>query len=207
VAIVFIGACTQPAAAPNQSSSPPPAEPTAASPAAPTAAGTPLRGGASSPVVSPVAGAPIERAVLAKGERNSEPVEPTTTFRPNTKEIHLVGRVANAPRDTRLKVTWRAMDAPGNRGADVLAERELRIEGSRPFAFEFQPGQALAPGRYAAELAVNGSTAQTLAFSVVAPIPPVLARPENELPSLPGASQGPDPKPTNLQFIVDASGS
>jgi hypothetical protein len=219
--LVAIMAGCAPAAPPSPTASPAPKEsaakptvaekPTAApqKPTAPEAKPTaPVASPAASPVASPVAtDTRIERAVLAKDQRNSEPIDPTTTFRPNTKEIHLVGRSGTVPSGTRIKAVWRVVDAPEHRGAAQLAEREISIDSNRPFDFSLEVRDDLAAGRYAADLLLNGQVVRTLDFSVVALVPPVLARPETELPSPPGASAPPEPKPTNLEFIVDSSGS
>src|SRR5688572_7870952 len=197
--VAMLAACAPPTAAPPP---PPPIQQ-----AAPTAVSQATGAAVSSPVASPVATGPIERAVLAKDARNFEPVDPTTVFRPNTKEIHLVGRTLNAPSSSKIKASWRTVEVPEQSGTNVIGEKELTLDGSRGFDFELTLRPPVPVGRYAVELSVNGQVAQTLPFSIVAPPIPVLARPENDLPDLPGASPQADPKPTNLQFIVDSSGS
>jgi Ca-activated chloride channel homolog len=64
----------------------------------------------------------------------------------------------------------------------------------------------LPPGRYAADVSVDDAVPQRIPFTILPPAPPILARHGEELPNAPAAAP-PKPEPTNLEFILDASGS
>lgn len=223
VALLLLAACGQATPAPTATAPPATTAPTVAAPTVapttpPTVAPTatqrprptpaPTASPTTAPSPTPVLQARLERLTLAKGVKDFEPVDPAASFKLGTKKIYLTGRVVGAPRGTKLKVAWKVVNMPGQAGTDEVLERELAAEGTRPFAFSLEVPQPLPAGQYAAELSLNGKLVERLPFSVLAPAVPVLARPENELPSAPGSSAAaPESKPTNLQFIIDVSGS
>ncbi|CAN5913445.1 hypothetical protein BH23ACT11_BH23ACT11_27990 [soil metagenome] len=71
---------------------------------------------------------------------------------------------------------------------------------------DYQVGNDLPPGEYAAEVSLNGQVVETLDFTVYVPPLPVIAYPGRELPNAPTAATA-EVRATNLQFVVDASGS
>lgn len=154
-------------------------------------------------------GPEIEGAMLTREEGESEPVE---TFRTRLDDVvYVSGETVGLPEGTELNVSWIAENVPeyenqaAANGEEVWSETEY-LEGDRPFEFGYEPNNLWAPGEYKVEISLDGVLADTLDFNVVEPVPPVLARPERDLPNAPSAAPG-DIEPTNLQFVVDASGS
>lgn len=154
-------------------------------------------------------GSEIEGAMLTREEGGSDPVE---TFRTRLDDrVYVSGDTVGLAESTELNVAWIAEDVPEYDNQDALSGEEVGsetdyVEGDRPFEFWYEPSNVWAPGEYKLEVSLDGVLAETLDFNVVEPVPPVLARPERDLPNAPPAAPG-DIEPTNLQFIVDASAS
>src|SRR2546425_3280475 len=128
-----------------------------------------LREGPSLSAASPGEGAIITRGVMAKRltPLSSVPLEVTDKFPPNQGVIHAVVTVSNAPRDTRLKVVWTAIDvgtvaAPNTK----VGESESTTEGSGNVVFTWQDG-SFPVGTYKVDIYLNGKPDRTLKFSVL----------------------------------------
>ena len=128
-----------------------------------------LREGPSLSAASPGEAAIISRGVMAKRltPLSSTPLEVTDKFPPNQGVIHAVVTVSNAPRDTRLKVVWTAIDvgtvaAPNTK----VGESESTTEGSGNVVFTWQDG-SFPVGTYKVDIYLNGKPDRTLKFSVL----------------------------------------
>jgi Mg-chelatase subunit ChlD len=156
---------------------------------------------------APAVSARVENATPAMGEQDNRPLQPTAQFRYGATEFYVVGELRDATESTSVRTSWRVVDAPEYRGSNPITTESKRISGSQWFWFRLHRDDSLPPGRYAAEIAVDQAAPHRVEFTVVAAAPPVAARPEKDLPSTPGRAQPTALQPTNLQFIVDASGS
>src|SRR2546425_7935590 len=128
-----------------------------------------LREGPSLSAASPGEGAIITRGVMAMRltPLSSAPLEVTDKFPPNQGVIHAVVTVSNAPRDTRLKVVWTAIDvgtvaAPNTK----VGESESTTEGSGNVVFTWQDG-SFPVGTYKVNIYLNGKPDRTLKFSIL----------------------------------------
>lgn len=137
------------------------------------ASGFLLRGEAPAPVGRPpIAATPGAGAVTATLARDVsadyEPIEPTTTFAPDTPVIHIAFQVSAASAGTRLKSVWTVVDvgaaAPAN---SQLAESTLTLPGPAPGSFRLRRGSEPWPvGDYKVELYLDDRLVLTLPFQV-----------------------------------------
>lgn len=170
----------------------------------PTSTPTPL------PTATPTLADPAVRDVRLL-RNGADPVSAggLTVFRTTDTGIRLAGAVTDAGPETQLGVVWRLLEAPGGE-----VPLELRIglretavvEGSRPFEFVLGTELPAPPGLYEATLTLAGRAVEERRFRLVAPPPPVLAGPSGRIRGAPRTAPPPI-RPTNVQFIVDASGS
>lgn len=113
----------------------------------------------------------ITKAVTAQGVQGTtfEPVNITDNFAPDQNEFHVIVTLTNAPKDSRVKVVWTAVDVgaalPPNTKID---EAEVKAEGSRNLDFTLKrTAPQWPPGLYKAEIFWNGKLDRTLNFIVV----------------------------------------
>jgi len=171
-----------------------------------------LREGPSLSAASPGEGAIITRGVMAKRltPLSSAPLEVTDKFPPNQGVIHAVVTVSNAPRDTRLKVVWTAIDvgtvaAPNTK----VGESESTTEGSGNVVFTWQDG-SFPVGTYKVDIYLNGKPDRTLKFSVLkeaattsGPAPRAAAI--GSCPRLPPRPERPPDFPVGVTMAEDTS--
>lgn len=121
----------------------------------PTRPATPVRGALT---------ATLARDVSAE----YQPIEPTTTFAPDTAVIHVAFKVSAARAGTRLKSVWRAVDVGGAVPANSqLAESTLTLPGPAPGSFRLRRGSDPWPvGDYKVELYLDDRLVLTLPFKV-----------------------------------------
>lgn len=189
-----------PTTAPTVAPTVPPPTPTAVptQPAAPTA--TAVRS------TTPTSGPRLQSVTIARGENNNDPVGPTDSFRQGATDFYVVGSVAGATQRTEVAVQWVAVNAPQYDGGNPIRTDRFQLKGASKFWFNLERDDSLPPGQYAAEIAVDDAVPQRFPFTVLPPAPPVLARPGDDLPNAPAPPPTPA-NPTNLEFILDASGS
>ncbi len=114
----------------------------------------------------------ISDVVMAADTTGTEktPVNVTKRFPANQAEFHAVVTLSDAPDDTRVRVVWRVVDdgEPARANAE-LAEYELTAGGSRNLDFILKPNAGrMRPGRYRADIYLNGELTRSLSFSVAA---------------------------------------
>jgi hypothetical protein len=137
----------------------------------------------------------LQNVTMAK---DPEGDEPTTVFNQDDT-FYVVGELANAPDDTRLKAVWIAVDADGVEPNYQIAEYE--VTGGGRFNFNFENDQLTPVGTYKVDLYLNDELAQTLEFEVegdvVAEEPSATPTSEPEPTAEPTATPEPiEPTPT-----------
>ncbi len=170
-------------------------------PTAPPASPTPLPKPSIAPANVVVNGV---MARDAKGD-NYEPVGITDTFDGNQAVFHAIVTIANAPKDTVLKIVWTAVDVGSGAVLNTqMGEYEVKAEGSRNVDFTFKPEAGkLPPGKYKAEIFVNSKLDRTLNFAITG------AQAQNPTPAS-KPTTAPVPKPSglikNVVLAEDAKG-
>jgi hypothetical protein len=113
----------------------------------------------------------ITKAVTAQGVQGAtlEPVNITDNFSPDQNEFHVIVTLTNAPKNSRVKVVWTAVDVgaamPPNTKID---ESEVTVEGTRNLDFSLKrTATRWHSGLYKAEIFWNGRLDRTLNFIVV----------------------------------------
>jgi hypothetical protein len=98
---------------------------------------------------------------------------PTTKFG-QQDTIFLLGDLANAPSDTKLKATWIAVDVQGADPNSVIDEADL-TSGDGTFTFTLQNNQSLwPPGKYRVDLYLDDKLNQSLDYQVEQTAQPAL---------------------------------
>lgn len=131
----------------------------------------------------------IQNVTMAKDPEGNEP---TTVFGQDDI-FYVVGQLANAPDDTRLKAVWTAVEADGVEPNYQIAEYE--VTGGGQFNFNFENDQLTPVGNYKVDLYLNDELAETLEFEVegdvVAQEPTETPTSEPEAPAEPTATPEP----------------
>jgi len=99
---------------------------------------------------------------------NHEPINPTTTFSPETPVIHVAFRVSQAQPGSRLKAVWSAVNvgtaAPPN---SQLGESTVVLLGPSPGNFRFTRGAEPWPvGDYKVDLYLNDQLVLSLPYRI-----------------------------------------
>lgn len=128
----------------------------------------------------------IEEAKLARDEAGTE----QTTVFDQADEFYLVGQLANAPDDTKLKAVWTAVDADGVEPNYQLDEKE--VTGGGDFYFSLSNDQLWPVGAYKVDLYLNEELGRTLEFTVEGDVVAEAPEPTAE----PTATPEPAPEPT-----------
>ncbi|MBI4790148.1 MAG: hypothetical protein HY782_24195 [Chloroflexi bacterium] len=112
----------------------------------------------------------ISKAVMASEVKGAalEPGGLSDNYPPDQGDIHAVVTLANAPKDSLVKVVWTAVDVGSAAPPDSkLEESEVKAEGSRNLDFVFKrAGNKWASGLYKVEIFFNGTRDRTLNFVV-----------------------------------------
>lgn len=158
----------------------------------------------------------IAKAVMAQGVKGlNAPVGITSRFPSGQGEVHAVVLTSNAPKGTRVKANWIAVDvgraaSPNTR----LGESELQVFGTQYVDFYFNPsGGRMVPGTYRVELYLNGKLDRNLDFSVagegtlVPPLPSPSPMPVGSCPRLPPAGSKPSGILTKITTAENVKGS
>ncbi len=133
----------------------------------------------------------IARAVMAQGVKGlNAPVGIASRFPSGQGEVHAVVLTSNAPKGTRVKANWIAVDvgraAPPN---TKLGESELQVFGTQYLDFYFNPsGGRMVPGTYRVELYLNGKLDRNVDFAVAGEgtlVPPLPSPPPVTVGSCP----------------------
>ena len=126
------------------------------------------------PLSSIPGASPVTDAVLAKDltADTATPVDVTTEYAPEQKNFHLVVTVNDAPKDTKFKSAWTALDIGGTTPPNTkLEERELIVTGSGTFEFTLAPKTGKwASGKYKVDLYTNNKLDRTINFTVAGTI-------------------------------------
>lgn len=98
-----------------------------------------------------------------------DPVGPGNSFPPDQSVFHAIVAIANAPQGTRVRVLWTVVDDGNPSDANSqMAQFEITSDGSKNLDFTFKPTSGkLPPGKYRADVYLNGDVNQSLDFSVV----------------------------------------
>jgi Mg-chelatase subunit ChlD len=155
---------------------------------------------------TPIAGPRLQTLAIARGEKSNDPIGQTDSFHQGATDFFVVGTLAGATQRTQVSVQWVPVDAPLYDGSGPINTNRFDTKGAPKFWFQLHRDDSLPPGRYAADVSVDDAAPQRAAFTILPPAPPILARPGDDLPDA-AAAAPPSPDPTNLEFIVDASGS
>ena len=126
------------------------------------------------PLSSIPGASPVTDAVLAKDltADTATPVDVTTEYAPEQKDFHFVVTVNDAPKDTKFKSAWTALDIGGTTPPNTkLEERELIVTGSGTFEFTLAPKTGKwASGKYKVDLYTNNKLDRTINFTVAGTI-------------------------------------
>jgi hypothetical protein len=116
----------------------------------------------------------VAEAVLAKDFKadTATPMDVTTEYAPEQKNFHLVVTVNDAPKDTKFKTAWTALDIGGTIPPNTkLEERELIVTGSGTFEFTLgSKTSQWASGKYKVDLYTNNRLDRTINFTVAGTI-------------------------------------
>jgi hypothetical protein len=111
---------------------------------------------------------PISATLAPSVSPSHEPINPTTTFSPETPVIHVAFRVSQAQPGSRLKAVWSAMDigtaaAPNSQ----LGESTVVLPGPAPGNFRFSRSAERWPvGNYKVDLYLNDELVLSLPYTV-----------------------------------------
>lgn len=112
----------------------------------------------------------ITAAVMASDSScdRKDPVGVTDSFPADQSIFHAVVTISNAPQGTKVKVVWTVIDDGNPSDANSqMAQFELTSDGSRNLDFTFKPTSGrLPPGKYRADVYLNGEVNQSLDFTV-----------------------------------------
>ncbi len=112
----------------------------------------------------------ITQVVTAQGVQgaNLEPVNVSDNYSPTQGEFHAVVTVTNAPKESRVKAVWYAVDVGSALPPDTkIDETEVTAEGSRNLDFSLKrAGNQWSPGLYKVQIYWNGALDRTLNFVV-----------------------------------------
>ncbi len=109
--------------------------------------------------------AAVTMAEDTKGD-NFDPVNPTTVFKPSAT-FHAVVSTKSAPANTKVKAVWYVTDVGSAAAPNTLIDSyELTTEGTRNLDFTLAPKTNWPTGKYRVEIQVNGTTVQTVNFTV-----------------------------------------
>jgi serine protease Do len=107
--------------------------------------------------------AKVEEVKLARDENGEQA---TRVFLPD-ETFYLVGKLANAPDDTKLKAVWTAVDAEGQDPNTEIGTKEIKA-GSGDFSFKLSNNELWPEGEYEVELSLNDEIQDTYRFEVSA---------------------------------------
>src|SRR5438552_1719840 len=99
--------------------------------------------------------ASITKATLAKGYQNGSAVEPTSSFSPSDRTVHLVVNVANASAQTKVRAVWSIVQAGEQRDAQ-LWQYEVLMDGKGDVVdFTLTADRDWVPGDYQVVVLLN----------------------------------------------------
>ena len=155
------------------------------------------------PVAVPVA---INEAYLAKDNGSGQAGEPATNFGPNDIPIYCVIQLESAI-PTTVKMNLIAENVPGVKPeTKVVSTSYTTKDGENRVNFNGRPAGKWVPGRYRAEIYVDGKLAKNLTFEIKAPAGSVTAArpfvPNKQTPKKPVAEK--PKKKSNAPFTTDA---
>lgn len=143
-------------------------------------------------------------ATLARGERNGQPVNPTTTFEPTADVIFATFTVSDAKTGDRVKGVWTAVNV-GSAAAPNTKIDETTLTLTKASETNFfrltRQSPRWAPGDYKLEIFVNDRSALTLPYRVSAAAvqptrtPAPTASPRATATPTPSATRSPSPTP------------
>lgn len=111
----------------------------------------------------------VTMATDAKAD-TKEPVNPTNEFRPNAT-FHAVVLTQNAPAGTKFRIAWYVTDVGVAEKPNTLIDQtEVTADGSRNIDFSLRPTTTWPPGKYRAEIFVNGVLDRIMNFTVAGAI-------------------------------------
>jgi hypothetical protein len=108
----------------------------------------------------------ITSAQLARGYNQGKAVNPTTTFRPNDRVIHLVVVVGNAPDDTKVGASWYAVDAGDSQNEKLDSASGTLKNGEDHVDLTLSNTANWPRGKYKVDLMLDDKRDRTLDFEV-----------------------------------------
>jgi hypothetical protein len=90
----------------------------------------------------------------------------TTTFSPSDKPIHCVVTLRCSPPNTKIKVVWYLVEAPGKKPNQKIYEHELTTTERSKNVGDFFLTSSLPVGSYRADVYLNDKLEQTCPFQV-----------------------------------------
>ncbi|PZR84842.1 MAG: hypothetical protein DLM67_26975 [Candidatus Nephthysia bennettiae] len=108
----------------------------------------------------------ITSAQLARGYNQGKAVNPTTTFRPSDRVIHLVVVVGNAPDDTKVGATWYAVDAGGSQNEKLDSASGTLKNGEDHIDLTLSNTANWPRGRYRVDLMLDDKRDRSIDFAV-----------------------------------------
>ena len=108
----------------------------------------------------------ITSAQLARGYEGGKAVNPTTTFNPGDRVIHLVVVVGNAPADTKVGATWYAVDAGGSQNEKLDSAAGTLKNGEDQVDLTLSSTANWPRGKYRVELMLDGKRDRTIDYEV-----------------------------------------
>ena|SRR5207245_10674943 len=113
-----------------------------------------------------VSTAHITSAQLARGYDQGKAVNPTTTFSPRDRVIHLVVRVGNAPAETKVGATWYVVDAGGSQNEKLDSASGTLKSGEDHIDLTLSNTANWPSGKYRVDLMLDDKRDRTLDFEV-----------------------------------------
>jgi hypothetical protein len=108
----------------------------------------------------------VSSAQLARGYSHGKAVDPTTTFSPSDRVIHLVVVVGNPPDDTRVAATWYAVDAGGSQNEKLDSAGGTLKNGEDHVDLTLSNTANWPRGQYKVDLMLDDKRDRTLNFEV-----------------------------------------
>jgi hypothetical protein len=113
-----------------------------------------------------VSSAHVTSAQLARGYDLGKAVNPTSTFAPSDRVIHLVVVVGNAPDDTKVGATWYAVDAGGSQNEKLDTASGMLHNGEDHVDLTLSNTANWPRGNYRVELLLDDKRERSLDYRV-----------------------------------------
>jgi len=107
----------------------------------------------------------IEKTEFVKIDSNRKQVNVDSTYSPYDGPFHLFVTIANAPEDTKVKASWYAINAGGDKNK-LIDAAELTVGNLNELDFTLSLPRPWPLGSYRVDLTLNGKFDRSRAFNV-----------------------------------------